>query len=157
MMDTLAGSCSTEVSTAPISSKGTLLAEYSQGTTYFIHQDHLGSTRLVTGYPSPSVVECDDYYPRGEANANVNTCFAATDTTYKFTGLERDSESNLDHTQFRQNSSMLDRWMSPDPAGISASSLSDPQTLNRYAYVRNSPVSLSDPPGIITAKLQRFV
>jgi hypothetical protein len=36
--------------------------------------------------------------------------------------------------------------MSPDPAG---GSLSDPQTLNRYAYVRNSPLAATDPTGEI--------
>jgi hypothetical protein len=38
--------------------------------------------------------------------------------------------------------------MSPDPLGIFSSDLSDPQTLNLYAYVRNNPVSLTDPTGL---------
>jgi RHS repeat-associated protein len=69
----------------------------------------------------------------------VNTCLAATDTTYKFTGLERDSESNLDHTLFRQNSSTLGRWMTPDPGGLAVADLSNPQSWNRYGYVLNNP------------------
>ncbi len=51
-------------------------------------------------------------------------------TSHKFTENERDSGSNLDaplasrmelrdHTQFRQYSSSLGRWMHPDPAGRS--------------------------------------
>jgi hypothetical protein len=35
------------------------------------------------------------------------------------TGRPGDAETNLDHTQFRQNSSTLGRWMTPDPAGLS--------------------------------------
>ena len=131
-----------------IRSNGTLLAEYSQGTTYFIHQDHLGSTRLLTGYPSPTTLECDDYYPYGEANVNVNTYIATSDTTLKFTGDERDSETNLDHSWFRQNSSTLGRWMSPDPAGLAAVDPTEPQSWNRYAYALNNPTNLIDPLGL---------
>lgn len=39
------------------------------------------------------------------------------------------------------------RWISPDPVGLSAVSLSSPQTWNRYAYVRNSPLISVDPLG----------
>ncbi|HXN53933.1 MAG TPA: RHS repeat-associated core domain-containing protein [Candidatus Acidoferrum sp.] len=67
---------------------------------------------------------------------------------HKFTGDERDSESNLDHTQFRQYSSSLGRWMHPDPAGLAAVDPSNPQSWNRYAYVRNNPLALVDPFGL---------
>jgi RHS repeat-associated protein len=131
-----------------IRSNGNLVAEYSQGATYFIHQDHLGSTRLVTGYPTPTVVECDDYYAYGEANVNVGSCLTTTNTTYKFTGDERDAETNLDHTQFRQNSSTLGRWMTTDPAGLAAVDPNNPQSWNRYEYALDSPLSLVDPFGL---------
>ena len=149
MTETLGGNSSTEASTAPISVRTeTSLPEYSRGTTYFIHPDHLGSTRLVTAYPTPTVVECDDYYAYGEANVNVGTCLAATITTYKFTGLERDFETNLDHTWFRQNSSTLGRWMTSDPAGLAAVDPTTPQSWNGYAYVLDSPATLVDPLGL---------
>lgn len=64
---------------------------------------------------------------------------------YKFTGKERDSESSLDYFGARYNASSLGRFMSPDPIG---GHNEDPQTLNRYAYVRNSPLSLTDPTGL---------
>src|ERR1700694_5520852 len=67
---------------------------------------------------------------------------------HKFTGDERDSESNLDHTQFRQYSPSLGRWMHPDPAGLAAVDPSNPQTWNRYAYVTNNPLSFTDPLGL---------
>jgi RHS repeat-associated protein len=121
------------------------MAEYRNSTSYFLHHDHLGSARLLTGYPSPSIVECDDYYPYGEANVNVGSCLTASNTAYKFTGDERDSETNLDHTWFRQNSSSLGRWMTPDPAGLTAVDPTNPQSWNRYAYVMNNPVLYVDP------------
>jgi len=40
------------------------------------------------------------------------------------------------------------RWLSPDPAGMAAVDPSDPQTWNRYAYVRNSSLNKIDPQGL---------
>jgi RHS repeat-associated protein len=66
------------------------------------------------------------------------------DNNYKFTGMERDTESALDHTLFRQYSSSLGRWLSPDPVVGTAS---DPQSWNRYPYVLNDPMTAVDPMG----------
>jgi len=68
---------------------------------------------------------------------------------YKFTGKERDSESGLDNFGARYDASSLGRFMTPDPLG---GSLVDPQTLNKYAYVRNNPVTLTDPTGLYTCR-----
>jgi hypothetical protein len=43
------------------------------------------------------------------------------------------------------------RWPSPDPAALAAVDFSDPQSLNRYAYVSNDPLALVDPLGLYTA------
>jgi hypothetical protein len=43
--------------------------------------------------------------------------------------------------------------MSPDPAGMFAVRLAYPQTLNRYSYVLNNPLSLADPLGLDCAYL----
>jgi hypothetical protein len=40
------------------------------------------------------------------------------------------------------------RFASPDPLGIFAADLTNPQSLNRYAYVRNNPLNLVDPSGM---------
>jgi RHS repeat-associated protein len=61
------------------------------------------------------------------------------------TGKERDTESGLDDFDARHYGSSLGRFMQPDPMG---GHLEDPQTLNRYAYVRNNPLSLADPTGL---------
>jgi len=66
--------------------------------------------------------------------------------TYKFTGKERDSESALDNFEARYLGSSLGRFMSSDPPG--GHPLKIPQTLNRYAYVRNNPTTLTDPTGL---------
>jgi len=48
----------------------------------------------------------------------------------------------------RQLRSNHGRWLSPDPAGMGAVDPSDPQSWNRYAYVRNSPLDHTDPEGL---------
>ena len=40
------------------------------------------------------------------------------------------------------------RWISPDPAGLSAVDPSDPQTWNRYSYARGNPLGNTDPSGL---------
>jgi RHS repeat-associated protein len=42
------------------------------------------------------------------------------------------------------------RWPSPDPAGLTAENPANPQSWNRYAYVLNNPLSLTDPLGLDT-------
>jgi RHS repeat-associated protein len=113
-------------------------------TTRYYHGDHLGSARLQTaggGWP----IQAATYLPFGqEWNPQI------TVNHYKFTGDERDAESGLDHTQFRQYSSQLGRWIHPDPAGLAAVDPANPQSWNRYAYVLNSPMGLIDPTGLTT-------
>ena len=41
------------------------------------------------------------------------------------------------------------RWVSPDPAGMGAVDLTNPQTLNRYGYVANDPLNNIDPSGLL--------
>ncbi len=74
-----------------------------------------------------------------------------TSNHYKFTGKERDGESNLDYFGARYMSSTIGRFMTPDwstePEAVPYANFSDPQTLNLYGYVRNNPLSKTDPDG----------
>lgn len=65
------------------------------------------------------------------------------------TGKERDAESGLDNFTARYDSSNLGRFMSADPLG---GQLVDPQTLNKYSYVRNNPLNFTDPTGLYVCK-----
>ncbi|MEO6910036.1 MAG: RHS repeat-associated core domain-containing protein [Edaphobacter sp.] len=102
--------------------------------------DHLG-TEVGTVGSNALFTNPLDHTPFGQAFSG------STNNFYKFTGLEHDSESNLDHAQFRQYSSTMGRWLSPDPYNGSYD-LSNPQSFNRYAYVGNSPLSSVDPLGL---------
>jgi RHS repeat-associated protein len=67
---------------------------------------------------------------------------------YKFTGKERDSESGLDNFGARYYGSSLGRFMQTDPIWVKADRMLDPQRLNLYSYVRNNPLTLTDPSGM---------
>ncbi len=65
-------------------------------------------------------------------------------TGSRYTGKERDTESGLDYFESRMYASSMGRFMSPDDFG---GHLEDPQTLNKYSYVANNPLSRTDPSG----------
>jgi RHS repeat-associated protein len=131
---------------------GQLLALYdntvSPATTFFVHKDHLGSSRLLTKLDK-SVQETLDFLPYGEPIGS-----SGSGTTYRFAGTRRDPESDLDHTLFRKLATLQGRWSSPDP--IAGSPL-DPQTLNRFAYAKNKPTSVTDSDGLYARDQHEFI
>jgi RHS repeat-associated protein len=56
-----------------------------------------------------------------------------------------DTNTYTSPSMFRFYSMGLGRWLSPDPMG---GDVTNPQSLNRYAYALNSPTSLTDPLGL---------
>jgi RHS repeat-associated protein len=123
---------------------GKLVAMYRSSNTGFFHQDHLGSTRLVT-LANKSIYENMDFLPFGEQIAG------SSGVTHKFTGKERDSESSLDYFGARYYSSSLGRFMSPDwsasPTSVPYAAFGNPQSLNLYGYVKNNPLNVTDVDG----------
>jgi RHS repeat-associated protein len=65
----------------------------------------------------------------------------------KFTGKERDQESGLDYFGARYYGSALGRFTRPDDPLVDQH-VSDPQSWNLYAYVRNNPLKNTDPFGL---------
>jgi RHS repeat-associated protein len=126
--------------TAYIYFAGALKAQYKNSTTYFLHRDHLGSTRLVTGVGG-TIVDKLDFLPFGGQIAG------GTSTTHKFTSKERDAESGLDYFGARYFSAAQGRLTSPDPGNVGAYPR-DPQSWNAYAYTGNNPLSRIDPDGL---------
>ncbi len=103
---------------------------------------------LIDNRSSLQITQSLDYLPFGELNSSDSAV-----TSHKFTGLERDGETGLDHTLFRKYSSTLGRWTTPDPASLSVASPAFPQSWNRYAYVLNNPLVYRDPQGLFCVYL----
>jgi RHS repeat-associated protein len=118
------------------------LATYRNGTTYFNHADWLGTERARSDMTG-AMCETITSLPFGDGQATSGAC--GDPSPNHFTGKERDSESGLDNFGARYDSSSLGRFMSPDPMG---GHQEDPQTMNRYSYVRNNPLNLTDPTGL---------
>jgi RHS repeat-associated protein len=70
---------------------------------------------------------------------------------YSFTGKERDQETGNDYFGARYYNSNVGRWLSPDWSAkvepVPYAKLGDPQSLNLYSYVYNSPMSRFDSDG----------
>jgi len=64
---------------------------------------------------------------------------------HKFTGKERDAESGNDYFGARYYGTSMGRFMSPDPTG---GHLENPQSLNKYSYALNNPLTNTDPTGL---------
>ena len=116
--------------------------------------DHLGSPRVVTN-SGASVVSRHDYMPFGEElgagvggrTTGMGFPGSSDGIRQKFTGYERDAETALDFAHARFYSSNQGRFTSVDPLTASATP-ANPQSFNRYSYVTNSPLSLTDPTGM---------
>jgi RHS repeat-associated protein len=123
----------------------------SSGDVFYYLVDQIGSSRVIAEVPSgqTTATMCydGDFEPYGGEHAYLNTC----SQNYKFTGKERDSESDLDNFGARYYASTTGRFMSPDWAlkavSVPYASFGDPQTLNLYTYVENSPLNRIDADG----------
>lgn len=68
-----------------------------------------------------------------------------------FTGKACDFESGDDYCDARYYARAMGRMLPPNPAGLFFADRSNPQSLNLYAYVRNDPLSFTDPTGLYCA------
>ena len=105
----------------------------------------------------------------GFVNSNTATglraCLYDEGRGSRCTAKERDQESGLDYFGARYYGSALGRWASPDdfsdsgitdpftgrvtfsPGPLPYADISNPQSLNKYAYVLNNPLRYTDPNG----------
>ncbi|MGH9686523.1 MAG: RHS repeat-associated core domain-containing protein [Candidatus Acidiferrales bacterium] len=119
---------------------GSVAVYNSSGLAYYRHSDWIGSSRFAST-PSRTVYSDGAYAPFGEGYAQAGTL------DLSFTGMNQDTHANVYDFPAREYG-IQGRWPSPDPAGMSSMHWEDPQTLNRYAYVRNNPLSATDPTGM---------
>jgi RHS repeat-associated protein len=124
---------------------GGTAARYRTGTTgpvSYWSPDWLGSSRLESS-PTRTVLVDAAFAPFGEQYVYTSSFDSF------FTGAApQDKTSDLRDFPAREYHPTQGRWISPDPAGLAAVDITDPQTWNRYAYVRNNPTGLVDPTGL---------
>jgi RHS repeat-associated protein len=120
---------------------GRLLATYDATGPHFYLDDPLGTRRVQATAAGIEEQRCQSL-PYGDGE----TC-APTPTEHLFTGKERDTESGNDYFSARYYSSAMGRFMSPDPIIMNDLRMINPQRWNKYAYVINNPLILTDPTG----------
>ncbi|MBI3621120.1 MAG: RHS repeat-associated core domain-containing protein [Nitrospirae bacterium] len=125
----------------------------SAGDFKYYHTDHLGSSTIITKGGDPNNPNDPDrgaldqaitYAPYGAIR--TNSLDPASGVHHKFTGQERDDSTGLDFYSARYYASAMHRFISPDSI---VPNFADPQSLNRYSYVRNNPILYTDPSGHI--------
>ncbi len=122
------------------------MAMRQSGTLYYLLSDHLGSTSIVTNASGAKVAEMR-YKAWGEVR--YTSGIVPTDRTY--TGQRSEMESiGLMFYNARWYDPYLARFAQADsivPGGA--------QGLDRYAYVRNSPLNYVDPSGHVECDEER--
>jgi RHS repeat-associated protein len=124
-----------------------LATESTSVALQFHHPDRLG-TRLVTNASDGSSAGEQETLPFGTAlGAGISG------NQRRFTSYDRSTTTKLDYAVNRTYNAGLGRFTQVDPIGMTAASLSDPQTLNLYAYCGNDPINHVDPDGLFFKKL----
>jgi len=112
-------------------------------SVFYYFSDHLKTASVIADATGNIKAE-SDYYPWGGELQFVNN----DSNHYKFTGKERDAETQLDYFGARYYSNVLGRFITPDwaakAAAVPYAEFSDPQSLNLYSYVRNIPTTRYD-------------
>jgi RHS repeat-associated protein len=113
----------------------------------YYHQDHLGSSSVITDGDG-ALVEEIAYYPFGVPRNQYR--LRQIEEHYTFTQKERDQESRLSYFESRFLAFHLSRFTRVDPlaADFPSSWLGLPQKLNLYSYLGNNPLRLVDPRGM---------
>ena len=117
-----------------------IVSKQNDGSCFWYHTDHLGSTGLLTD-KNGKVVQQYSYYPFGSSRTNIGF---VTNINYRFTGQEYDPETGLYNYNARLYDPVIGRFLSADTI-IYLTYYS--QDFNRYTYCRNNPVIYTDPSG----------
>lgn len=143
-----------EVTVFVYDASGALIGEYStvvetqDPKVQYLTADHLGTPRINTDQYG-QVVSRTDYMPYGEeiialGGRTSTDKYVTDDVRQGFTGYENDAETGLDYAQARMYAKGLGRFLGSD---LVAGRVQNPQSLNRYVYVWNNPINLTDSTG----------
>lgn len=135
-----------------LSANGVAVAQVTRGTAgdetiEYLHADHLGSTDLRTTDAGEVNLQTsfDAWgHPRDPRTWTPAPAWSVSDLSVGFTGHEMEREVSLINMQGRTYDPKIGRFLQADPF---IWSLLDGQSLNRYSYVLNRPLSVVDPTG----------
>ncbi|HEY1940435.1 MAG TPA: RHS repeat-associated core domain-containing protein, partial [Candidatus Angelobacter sp.] len=116
----------------------------SSGNPYYYLSDHLGSTAVVASGDGKTIQWEADYFPFGSPRTVITNL---ADNPYQFTGYEYDSGTGYNYAVARFDAGRWGRFLSPDPYRGSMD-ITNPQSLNRFAYVSGNPMNSIDPKGL---------
>jgi RHS repeat-associated protein len=105
---------------------------------------YFAGRRLGTATDRLGSVRVTSYYPYGEQKTTT------AEDDVRFATYMRDSVTGLDYAMNRYYSSIMGRFLSPDPYRGNTGGPGDPanpQSWNRYGYVENDPINFTDPTG----------
>ncbi len=119
---------------------GALVRYESGGLDSYWHPDWLGTPRL---YSKPARTIANDV-----AMGPFGEWYPGQGADTFFTGVAQNVMA-VDVKAFpaRSYHTTQGRWLSPDPAGLAAVDITNPQSFNRYAYVLGNPLGFTDPTG----------
>lgn len=109
---------------------------------YYIHNDHLGTPKLLTDNHQQTVWSARST-PFGKAfvNNDVDGDGVEIEFNLRQPGQYYDRESGLYYNYFRYYDPVTGRYITSDPIGLSGG-------VNSYAYALNNPLSFRDPYGL---------
>jgi RHS repeat-associated protein len=108
----------------------------SDGTVQYLHQDQIGSTRLITD-STGAVAGTFTYNPYGALSGSTGTATSLLG----YAGQYTDPTSGLEYNQAR--------WYDPDSGQFMIVDPKIQTTWQAYAYANNNPVTNADPSGEI--------
>ena len=109
---------------------------------YNIHADHLNTPRVIVNQSNTPVWRWENTHAFGANLPNEDPDGNGTLFEYhpRFPGQYFDKETSLHYNYFRYYEPETGRYISPDPIGLAAG-------MNVWGYVRQNPVSFTDPTG----------